>query len=303
VTAEAADKLRELPDGDATGGWCFAFDAMGCTFGLRIVHPRRDYARQAAWASCAEIDRLEQLFSRFVPCSDISRLNAAAANELVPVSSETIECLQLAHAVCVETAGAFDAVYRSRQRLGAGPALVFDPQARGVVVRVTGLDLDLGGIGKGYALDRAATVLRQWNVAAALLNAGQSTAYGLGRPPSGQRWRVGLRRPDRPDEIAGQVELTDRAVAGSGQRVHGPHILDPRTGQPPARSAAWALAPTAALADALSTAFMVMSTEEIRAYCARHADVAAVIWETAVDSEPTLAGTGSALPPGLCPPL
>jgi len=303
VSTETVDKLRELPEGDPTHGWCFAFDAMGCTFGFRIVHPRRDYARQATWAACAEIDRLEQLLSRFSLCSDISRLNAAAANELVLVSPETIECLQLAHAVCVETAGAFDAGYRSRQRRGAGPALVFDPQARGVVVHAAGLDLDLGGIGKGYALDCAVTVLRQWNVTAALLHAGESTAYGLGQPPSGERWRVGLRRPDRPQEVVGQVPLTDRAVAGSGQRVRGPHILDPRTGRPPVRTAAWALAPTAALADALSTAFMVMSADEIRGYCERHAEVAAVTWETAADGEPRFAGTGSALPPDLCPPL
>ena len=283
MTHAETDRLRDRPGGDDARGWRFAFDAMACTFGLQIVHARQDYARQAAWAACAEIERLEQLLSRFVPSSDISHLNSAQPGELVRVSTETLECLQLATQVHTDTNGAFDIAFRSRRTLDPDvPPLVLDPAAHAIGVQVAGLMLDLGALGKGYAVDRAVAVLRDWEIHAALVDSGQSTVHALGHPRDAEAWRVGLRRPGQQDTLLGTIELRDQALGGSGQLLHGPHIIDPRTGNPVGTSiAAWAVASTAALADALSTAFMVLSPAEVQAFCAQHPDISAILWSPA----------------------
>jgi thiamine biosynthesis lipoprotein len=264
----------------------FAHDAMACTFELYIVGADRTYARQAAQAALAEVDRLEQVLSRFVPHSDVARLNALSAGDSIRVGIETIECLQLAEQLYRETRGAFDIAFRSRARsrrptrTRAALPLVFDPSQHSVGVRRVAVKLDLGGLAKGYAVDRAVAVLREWGVSAALVHAGQSTVYALGDLPEGGGWRVDLRSPDDPTETLGRLPLCDAALSGSGQRLHGPHIVDPRTGQPAGARAAWAIAPTGALADGLSTAFVVMSPEEAESLCGRWRGVSAILLPT-----------------------
>jgi thiamine biosynthesis lipoprotein len=154
---------------------------------------------------------------------------------------------------------------------------VFDPSQHSVGVQRAGVVLDLGGLAKGYAVDRAVALLREWSISAALVHAGQSTAYALGKSPEGEDWLVDLRCPDRPTETLGRLPLCDAALSGSGQQLHGPHIVDPRTGQPAGALAAWAVAPTGALADGLSTAFMLMSPEELEGFCGRRPDVSAIL--------------------------
>jgi thiamine biosynthesis lipoprotein len=259
----------------------FQHDAMACTF--ELILPGVD-ARYAAQAAFDEIDRLEQLLSRFIPHSDVARINTLAAGQSVRVSPETAECLQLAAQVYTATRGAFDIAYRRRRQLPVAadgwPAspLVFDPAACAVGVQVAGVDLDLGAIGKGYAVDRVVTVLREWHVPAALVHSGQSTVYAVGQSPSGDSWRVALRSPDQSAAALGFIELRDVALSGSGQLLHGGHIVDPRTGQPAERfTATWAIAPDAALSDALSTAFMLMSAEEVRGLCEHWPGVSAIL--------------------------
>ncbi len=274
-------------------GWRFTHDAMACTFGVRIAGDDRRYAEQAAWAAFAEVARLEQLLNRFMPHSDIARINALRAGRSVRVAVETIACLQLAAAIHGDTNGAFDVAFRGRPGAATGEMptsvstpLVFDPDQHAVGVPADGVELDLGGIGKGYAIDRMAAVLREWGIHAALLDSGQSTVYALGRPGADASWSVALRHPDRPDEVLDTLELCDQALSGSGQRLHGGHIVDPRTGRPAEQHpAAWALAPTAATSDALSTAFMVLTEPEVADHCARHRDVAAILLRSAAGAE------------------
>lgn len=280
-------------------------DAMACTFGVQIFAvggeataespARQRYAEQAAHVALHEPERLEQLFSRFIPHSDIGRLNAAHPGEWLRVSAETIEVLHLAAEVHAATGGAFDVAYRGR---AAGPPtspLVLDPARRAIAVGYEGLQLDLGAIGKGYALDRMAVILREWNVTAALLDSGQSTAVALGAgPPRGQSepkapaqdsadiespcWEIALRRPDDARNTLGHVALRNEALSGSGQQLHGSHICDPRTDAAvDAGRAAWAVAPTAALSDALSTAFMVLDPAHVPAVCGRWTNVSAIV--------------------------
>lgn len=255
----------------------FEHDAMACTFGLTLLNLERSYAESAAQVVWDEVDRLERALSRFILHSDIGRINALAMGESVRVGADAWECLMLAAAICLASGGAFDVTFGSdRPPPGAsGPdrpgffgALAFDPANRAVAVLRTGVRVDLGAIGKGYALDQAAERLRDWGVADALLNAGQSTALALGTA-GGEPWRVALRDPLDAAATRGEVELAGLALSGSGRELHGEHIRHGRSGDTPQETiAAWALAPNAALSDALSTAAMLLPPDAAAALCA-----------------------------------
>jgi thiamine biosynthesis lipoprotein len=253
---------------------------MACTFEVLLELDDAGYAAKAARAAFGEIDRLEQELSRFVPHSDVSRINAARPGTRVCIGDDALGCLQLAARIREQTGGAFDVTFGSGQDCGAAPRgvrLVIDAAAHTVIVHQANTCLDLGAIGKGYALDRVADLLQEWGVQRAMLHSGQSTALALGSPSGKAAWSVGVRHPWRHGETIGQARLRDAALSGSGRLVHGDHIIDPRNGRPATHwDATWALARGAAESDALSTAFMVMDEREIREYCDRDADVGAL---------------------------
>jgi thiamine biosynthesis lipoprotein len=274
----------------------FQQNAMATTFEVIIGQADVDetYAAQAAEAVFAEIARLEDELSRFRHTSDIWRLSQLSAGQSIRVSLAAWDCLSLAKAMHEETGGAFDITIgplmslwrpgesgnpipdegdlaRAREAVGAH-RFELDPEDCRVIVRADHMIFDLGAVGKGYALDQAAEVLREWSIDDAFLNAGDSTLLALGHPPDEEAWTVTL------SEGAREMTLTNRALSGSGFAVKGAHIMDPRTLRPipMKRSRTYALAPTAALSDALSTAFAVMSAEEVAALCARHPEVEAL---------------------------
>lgn len=262
----------------------FACDAMACTFELYLFDKPAGYAAQAAQVAFDELARLEGLLSRFRPESDIAQINRATRGDLVPIQSETRDCLTRASELYLATGGAFDIAFRSdpaarpRRDTSGVPPLVFDPRAHAVRIQASGLQLDLGALGKGFAIDRLVALLRTWGFARALVQCGQSTVYALGGPSPGRGWRLALRDPAAPDVALGWVPVHDGALAGSGQFLHGAHILDPRNGQPVAsHRAAWALAGDAATADALSTACMILSPEDVAAVCSRQPALTVVL--------------------------
>jgi thiamine biosynthesis lipoprotein len=151
-----------------------------------------------------------------------------------------------------------------------------------------GLEINLGGIGKGYALDRAAGLLRdRWSVPSALLQGGHSSVHALGSDPRDARgWSVAIQHPAESERTLAIVRLRDAGLATSaatfqrleynGRKLG--HVLDPRIGWPADKMAqATAIAPTSAEADALSTAFFVMGVDGVRRYCAAHPRVGAVL--------------------------
>ena len=138
------------------------------------------------------------------------------------------------------------------------------------------MQIDLGAIGKGYALDQAAELLKErYEIKNALLNAGTSTVLGVGSMPDRDGWLV---RAGAPEPFA----LHDEAVSGTGFQVKGAHIIDPRTAKlvDLRRTIRWAIAPNATLADALSTAFMVMNRKEIAAFRRVYPEVRVIYCET-----------------------
>lgn len=272
----------------------FTHHAMATIFEVLVRGDDEGYAGQAARAVFREIDRIEGLFSRFDPTSDIARLNRLGPGESLAVGVEIYECLSLAEEVRRDSDGAFDINVRALIKYEGGAGTVPFELARtsvGFAVRRSApeggrpapIALDLGGIGKGYALDRAVEVLGDWSIEDALVHGGTSTAAAIGDAPDadeggGKGWPVGVGAGWPCPEAPSRFRLRNRALSGSGTEVKGRHILDPRTGLPAGgHLAAWASHPSAAMSDALSTAFMVMTTDEVEAYCLRRPEVWALI--------------------------
>lgn len=238
-----------------------AREAMATEFDVTIAGKPGRAARQAAEAALAELAALEQELSRYVENSDISRINRLPAGASTVVTPETFECLRIALEMQRRTGGAFDVAYASRGDGAGKEKLRLDPGRVAVEVLFEGTRVDLGGIGKGFALDHMAGILAEWGIESALVRASHSTILATGAPPGEDGWPIGF----GPAGHRVEFPLANRALGASGTGVKGEHIVDPSTGEPASgRYRTWSLAPTGAEADALSTAFMVMTPPMIR---------------------------------------
>ena len=250
------------------GAHRFSHAAMATVFEVHCDHPDARYAAQAAQAAFDRVDRLEQELSRFIENSDISRINALLQGEATQVSPSTMECLEIAWHMRDVTGGAFDVSIGS----GLG-GLQLVPEAFTVRALAGGVRLDLGGVGKGYAVDQMAAVLLEWEIPRSLVHGGFSSVLALEAPPDREGWPLTLSAPGSGGPVLARVEARRKALSASGVRKRD-HILDPSSGHPVrGRAAAWVAMPAggggspAAVADALSTAFMIQPSEEIDALC------------------------------------
>jgi thiamine biosynthesis lipoprotein len=252
---------------------------MNTVFEVHTANADARYAAEAAQAAFALVDRLEGELSRFRPNSDITRLNHLAAGESTRVGEAALECLLIARHVYDLTDGAFDIA------IGTGlPSLDIDADAFEVHATTDGVRLDLGGIGKGYAVDLVAELLDEWGLERAFVHGGFSSAVALEPPAASDGWLLTLSDPREPSRVFCRLSMRQAALSASGVRK-GDHILDPRTRVPVrGRLAAWAALPRpalrgeaatgprlapAAIADALTTAFMLLTIEQIEALCER----------------------------------
>jgi len=277
----------------------FSHEAMATTFEILVVHEDERYARQAAAAAFDEVDRLERDLSRFREDSDITRINNLPAHEPLRIGLDAFQCLQAGANMYAQTNGAFDVTVGtlvkcwraedgsprtpSRQeleeaRLHVGMNLLkMDEQEHTVQLSVSPVHVDLGGIGKGYAVDRVAELLGEWGIDTALISGGYSSVLATGAPRGTKGWPLTLSDPADHTHVLARPGLRAGALSGSGVQKGG-HIINPRTGEPAqGRRAAWSAAPDATTADALSTAFMIMDVDEIERYCAAHPDARALI--------------------------
>ncbi len=285
----------------------FSHEAMATTFEVIVVHEDEKYARQAAAAAFEEVNRLEAELSRFIENSDISRINNLPSNQPLLLGLDAFKCLQLSCRIYTETNGAFDVTigpllscWRSGDGSPRTPSqeklnlarrrtdtnlLQLDEEEHTVELLAGPVQIDLGGIGKGYAVDKVAELLREWSIDTALISGGYSSVLALDAPPGTKGWPLTLSHPANRKEILVRSHLQGRALGSSGLRK-GQHIIDPR-GMTPVKGklAAWSSALNAATADALSTAFMVMSPDDIELYCSNHQDIMAVIMLQEIDQE------------------
>jgi thiamine biosynthesis lipoprotein len=253
---------------------------MASPFRITILHDDARQAERAALAAFAEADRLERELSRFLPGSDIAHIASLAPGRRLVLSPDPWACLCLAMRLSRATGGAFDPLFRSARGRGK-PVLRFHNSSRSVSVTGPGVVVDLGAVGKGYAVDRVAGLLGEFDAVPALVSAGDSTVVAVGSPPGSAGWTVALRAPGRGERMTASVTLKDRALSGSAARLRAGHIRAPRSGLPArATGASWVscAGPCAgALSDALSTAFFVGGPSLARRYCARHAGVLGII--------------------------
>ncbi len=277
----------------------FGRRAMATTFEVILPFGTPD-AHQVALDALDEIDRLEDQLTVYRDTSEVSRLNARASRHPVPVEQGLFDLLLLAQRLHDATGGAYDVAvgalikawgfYRRqgrRERMGMRHVRL-DAERHTVFYARSGVEINLGSIGKGYALDRAAALLRdRWVVRDLLLHAGHSSILARGSEGPGRPgWTVGLLDPERPGCRRAVLRLRDRGMGTSaithqhfiheGRKLG--HLLDPRTAWPAAGVlSATATAPTAAEADALATAFFILGAEGARTYCDTHPDIGAVL--------------------------
>ncbi len=254
--------------------------------------------RAAGEEALNEVERLEKQLSLYQPASEISHLNARAANESVQASPELFALLKQAKQLSEETGGAFDITIAPLVRCwgfmgGSGKSPNDDELAAAranigmhlvqlneadFTVRFAreGVMLDLGAIGKGYAVEKAGEILLESGVVSALIHGGTSTVYAVGHPPDAESWPVAVESPkkdeaaptsaDNPPSVLASIPLQDEALSVSAVwgkffqsdgRMLG-HVLDPRTGMPVEDSVLAAIVlPSATETDALSTALLV----------------------------------------------
>lgn len=273
---------------------------MACEYAIEAYGRDPDALPRLLEEALDEVDRIDRLMSHYKASSPLSRINREAAQHPVSVEPELFDFVAESMRYHRESDGAFDITvgplmkawgfFRgeghrptdadlrdARARVGAGH-VILDAAAKTIAFDSPGVELDLGGIAKGYAVDRVASLLKDRHVTAALISSGGSTIYGLGAPPGRDGWPVTIQDPLDPRAAALTVTLKDRAlsVAGASEKwfevdgVRYSHIMDPRTGWPvQGVLSVVVLAGTGTAGDALDDAFFVLGADASRRYLDR----------------------------------
>jgi thiamine biosynthesis lipoprotein len=286
--------------------------AMACRFAVYLNPDCPREAPEAALLGLSLVAELEDQLSIYRDHSEVSRLNRLAAHEVVEVEERLFGLLSRAIELHRRTGGAFDMTsgplikaWGFFRRRGAIPSeqdlavalecvgsqwIELDSDHREVRFLQEGVEINLGAIGKGYALDRCAERIASEGVQDFLLHGGQSSVLARGRQKTSltgaKGWTIAVKHPVWPKRLLAEIDLQNKSLGTSGaenqyffhQGKRYGHILDPRTGQPASGVlAASVIAADAATADALSTAFYVAGVDSAKEYCEKFTDAAALI--------------------------
>ena len=267
--------------------------SMACTYSIAVYGNNETQLRQIVNEAFDEVDRIDRLMSHYKPDSPLSQLNREAAKHPVKVERELFEFLSDCRQLSRNSSGAFDITvgplmkawgfFRGEGRMPAKSELakvkevigyqhlIFNYQDSTIQFDREGMELDLGGVAKGYAVDQVKAILQTNNIRRALISAGGSTIYALGSPPESDAWDVNIQDPLDTRKIATTVKLNNQAlsVSGSTERffeLNGKrysHIMDPRTGRPVMNVLSVAVVTERGMAgDALDNAFYVLGVKK-----------------------------------------
>lgn len=301
----AGDSNRLIPVGGSTVR--LATRAMGCDFSV-FLNPAPDQRLAPASDALELLHPLEQMMTVYRSDSDLSLINQRAHEQPVDVGRELFGLLLRCRELSIQTFAAFDPTSgplirlwkqcRDEQRIPEQTEIdeclrrvgmshvVFDERLQQIQFDRIGVELNLGAIGKGFALDCCRRHLLEEGIEDFLLHGGHSSITAWGTHAGEPGWPIGLRNPLFTEERYATILLRDRAMSTSGSNIQyfrhagrrWGHILDPRTGWPadPLLSCS-VIAPTAEQADALSTAFFVGGVENAQRYCDNHGEVQALL--------------------------
>jgi len=297
----------------------YSKNAMACEFEFFFNLHQYPQSGASVMKAFELIDQLEDQMTVYQSHSEVSQINQTAANETTKVEPRLFELLKQAEAIYQQTGNAFDITAGPLSRLwgfdkrrGAMP----DGNSISDVLATVGMDqvkldetdstiqflsptteINLNGIGKGYALDRVAELLKSKQIGDFMIHGGQSSVLAFGDsvsvPVSDQEddadrlgWKVGVTHPTLPGVRLGEVTLRDQALGTSGTARQGfihqgkryGHIIDPRTGWPSGHIlSTTVVTKSAAMSDALATAFFVMEISEVEQFCKQNSNVAAIL--------------------------
>jgi thiamine biosynthesis lipoprotein len=317
--------------------------AMGSLFEIYMAGTDRESLVAAGEEALDEVERLERQLSHYLPDSDVSRLNMHAREQWVRLEPKLYDLLKRCAALRAETEGAFDITagplvkawgfFRGEGRIPSNDELtaalenvgsnriLFDDEDHLVYFTAPGLEINLGAVGKGVAVDAAAETLRFFGVENAVIHGGGSTIYAMGEPPEeadtetgrqgdkettaggepirnpqsairNQGWRFDIKDPRDGETVIEAVWLKGEAISTSGNYeqffevdgVRYSHILDPRTGRPTqGMIGVSVIGPNAEETDALSTAFFVLGREATEEYCKTRPNIRVILIEEAED--------------------
>ncbi len=279
---------------------------MGTEMEITVVSADEKAAHKAIDAAFAEIRRIEELMSTYIPESQVSKINSAAGDKAVRVDKELLSLIKKSKEYAELTDGGFniavgpliklwkiaegenipgsEEIKRAKEIINYKDIAV-DEKKSAVFLRKKGMAIDLGGIAKGYASDRAEIVLKKNGIVSGIVAvAGDINAFG--KKADGNKWRVGIQHPRKKDAFIGIIELEDEAVSTSGdyerffikdgKRYH--HIIDPKTGKPADKcQSVTIVAKEATATDALSTGIFVIGLEKGMELIERLPDVEGII--------------------------
>ena len=303
----------------------YSKNAMACEFELIFNMHQYPQSGVAVMSAFQLIDDLEDQMTIYRSHSELSHLNAAAAQGWVALESGLYELLKQSQQINSDTNQAFDItagplsqVWGFDKRSGNLPEqsaiasalekvgmdnVEFDDEKCSIRFRSQGVSVNLNGIGKGHALDRVAQQFESESIGDFIIHGGQSSVLARGGPvggegstgPAGQQagekigWDIGVSHPTLPGVRLGEFNLRNRALGTSGTARQGffhkgkryGHIIDPRTGWPTHHLlSTTVVSDSAALSDALATAFFVMPISEVQNYCDSHKSVSAILVES-----------------------
>ena len=316
---DAADAHWTGAGQDATGAWeQYSKRAMACEFEISFNLHQYRQASTATMLAFQLIDDLEDQLTIYRDHSEVSQLNQRATHTPQPVEPGLLGLLRLAKQIHHDTGGAFDVtagqlsqLWGFESRSGVVPAedkieaalelvnsdfLVFDEAQQKLSISREGIKINLGGIGKGYSLDRVADLFEQHAIHDFVIHGGQSSVLARGgsggqtsdQLPERLCWTVGISHPSAAGVRLAQVQLHNQALGTSGTARQGffyrgkryGHIIDPRTGWPTNHFlSTTVVSDSAAVSDALATAFFVMQPADVLAFCKSRPEIKAVLVE------------------------